>query len=276
MNLLRNLVRAEFYKLKHNKTFWVLFLLMALWGILYATLITLSSKGVISLDITGGLMITGPDEGPRFSETGLATFLITLRVASNPVFLSLLLGMFAGFFISNEYKTGVIKNVMSFGRRRADIFISKCVVFFFGVIVMWLIFPLISGGGAMVANGFNQASDAITLALIVRILSLAIVQLAAFSALLVFIGVMVEESGKAIILSIGIITGSMILIVILGNYFKEVSVAYEYTIMYQMINDVFNPTSSNTEIVRSLYVGFVTMIVFIFGGIGAFGRKEVK
>ena len=249
---------------------------MALWGMLYATLITLSSKGLIALDITGGLMVAGPDEGPRFSETGLATFLITLRIASNPVFLSLLLGMFAGFFISNEYKTGVIKNVMSCGRRRADIFISKCVVFFFGVFLMWLIFPLISGAGAMVANGFNQASDGITLTLIVRILSLAIVQLAAFSVLLVLIGIMVEESGKAIMLSIGIITGSMILIVILGNYFQGVRVAYEYTIMYQMINDVFNPTSSNSDIVRSLYVGFISMIVFIFGGIGAFGRKEVK
>jgi len=270
-----NLVRAEFYKLRRDKMFWVLLLIMALWGMLHAVFITLSSKGLLFLDITGGFMVAGPEEGPKYSTTGMATFLITLRAASNPIFLSLLLGMFAGFFISNEYKTGVVKNVIGCGRGRSEIFISKWIAYFIGVIVIWLIFPLIAACAAMVANGFVTASDGISLVLIVRILSLALVQLAAFSALLVFIGVMVEESGKAIILSITIIVGLFLLFLILGSSFPVILRVYEYTILHQ-IGAAFSAILTTTEIVRNICVGLITLLVLLFSGIGAFGRKEVK
>jgi ABC-2 type transport system permease protein len=273
---MNNLIRAEFYKLKRDKMFWVLFLVMALWGVLHAVFITLSSKGMLFLDINGGFMVGGPEEGPKYSETGMATFLITLRAASNPFFLSLLLGMFAGFFISNEYKTGVIKNVISCGRRRSEIFISKGLVYFIGVIVIWLIFPLIAAGSAMIANGFNIASDGITFMLMIRVVGLSLVQLAAFSALVVFIGTMVEESGKAIILSITIITGLSLFFIILGNSFAMIQTVYEYTILYQMIGVVFNPALTTTEIIRCLCIGLVTIILLVYGGIGTFGRKEMK
>jgi len=271
---MNNLLRAELYKLKRNKMFWTLMILMTLWGILQAVVISLAAHDVIYYNNTHGFYFGTSGSGPKYSASGVETFLITLGSVSNPFFLSLLIGIFAGFFISNEYTTGVAKNVIVFGKRRGEIFLAKFIVFFLGVAAVWLIFPLIAAGGATASIGLGELDNTM-IGHIIRVIGLSFILLAAYTALLTFIGIMVEESGKTIILSVTIISGLTLGFLLLGSSVSAVRSVYEYTIFHQMFA-AFSPTLTSMEWLRCFLVGLITMLLFIASGIQFFGRKELK
>ncbi|MFD2881708.1 ABC transporter permease [Paenibacillus rhizoplanae] len=138
-----NLIRAELFKLRKDRSFLVLLLIIALLSLAYPLLYYVDNK-------TGGK--------PQF--TG-AEFLIKF-VASNGYVIKFSVAALAGFFIASEYTTGVMKSVASSGNDRGRLYTAKLIGFSAGAMVISLIFPLVSLIEVSMISGFGQLPEGVS------------------------------------------------------------------------------------------------------------------
>ncbi|MEH7460495.1 hypothetical protein V7183_25840, partial [Bacillus sp. JJ1127] len=80
------------------------------------------------------------------------------------------------------------------------------------------------------------------------------------------------ESGKAIIISIGVILLIYFGSLLLGQSFSIVSKLYQYTVFYQL----YEITNPSINIIRSILAAISTALVFFLLGSIAFKKKEIK
>src|SRR5699024_3317360 len=124
-----NHMKAEWFKMQRNKTFWVLvltssglslmlhYLVISDWWQMYNTV---------------------------FDDAGLSE-LNAMTTITHPIYFVLLVGTLAGFFISNEFShSGVIKNQIISGSKRSHIFLSKYFLFTFGSIIITILIPFMT------------------------------------------------------------------------------------------------------------------------------------
>lgn len=128
-----NLLEAELRKLKTSKVFYLIILL----NLLQIAIIYPFSE---SFKITNGInSLTW-----MFSmQTSLAT--------------DLLIGIFASDFIVTEFSSGYVRNLIFYGHKRTDIFASKIIAFYIGVIIINSIAPFTIGAINTAVNGYGQA-----------------------------------------------------------------------------------------------------------------------
>lgn len=125
-----NLLKAEFYKLKTSKTFYLIAALMVVQSILC----------------------------PIFFSGSMTGKEVLQRVLEAQEFFSLIIviGVFAACFIADEFTSGCIKSLISYGHRRRYIIISKSIVFYVGIIIISLIAPLLITIINTVMNGYGE------------------------------------------------------------------------------------------------------------------------
>lgn len=270
VRIVNNLIQAELFKLRRNKVFWTLIVLLSIGGIGYTTLLYLASKGIIYLIIGKGLFIGGPDKGPALKTSGSEILMITLF--QNPFSLTLIMSTLAGFFISNDYATGVMKNTALSGNNRMQIFIAKFITYALGITIICCIWPTIATVGSTILFGFWKVSDHSIFIYIMKTVCLYLLQLIAFSSIILFVAIVVEESGKAIIISIGVILFVYFGSLLLGQSFSIVSKLYQYTVFYQL----YEIGNLSINIMKSILTAIGTALVFFLLGSIAFKKKEIK
>ncbi|HIY58589.1 MAG TPA: ABC transporter permease [Candidatus Tetragenococcus pullicola] len=126
---MKNLMKAEVFKLTRNKTFWVLIATGTGLSILLHCLI-----------ITGWWLLSGTP----FDQAGLSEF-NALSLFTMPLYFNLIVSTLAGFYISTEFsKNGVIKNQMMSGNKRTNIFMAKYLIFSLGSFLVTILIPLVT------------------------------------------------------------------------------------------------------------------------------------
>lgn len=101
-----NLIRVEFFKLRKNRSFWTFLLALSVLSLAYPLLYYFDHRS------NGEPQIT------------YAEFLTTF-ISSNAYIIKFGVAILAGFFISNEYSTGVMKTIASSGNTRGRIVRGK-------------------------------------------------------------------------------------------------------------------------------------------------------
>src|SRR5690625_2954833 len=136
-----NQLKAEWFKLLRNKTFWVLvFTVTGLSALLHY------------LVITDWWQIYDT----AFDKAGLSE-LNAMTIFIVPLYFNLLVSTLAGFFISNEFsQTSVIKNQIISGSKRSHIFLSKYVIFTLGSIFVTILIPLIIAFIEVILLGYGD------------------------------------------------------------------------------------------------------------------------
>ncbi len=254
-----NLLRAELFKLQRNKSFWVLI----------GTITGLSTL-LHFLIITDWWMVS---ETP-FDLAGLSEFnaLFTFAV---PLFFNLIVSTLAGFYISTEFsQSGVIKNQLISGHKRTHIFMAKFLVFSFGAGIVTIVIPLVTAVILVILFGQGDLFTFANLMYLARGYSLFTLQFLGYTAIIMLIAIVTEDSGKSIIFPI-IFTIVMDVVRVFSGSSAFIAKFYENTIFYQF-SYVFKYTMTNSEIIHSLLIGGVTMILFILCGVFVFNRKEIK
>lgn len=254
-----NLIRAEMYKLQRNKPFWVLL----------GTITGLSTL-LHFLIITDWWMMDGtPFDNIGLSElNALATFTV-------PLFFNLIVCTLAGFYISTEFsQSGVIKNQLISGSKRTRIFIAKFLVFSFGSILVTIVIPLLTAIISVILLGQGEIFNLSNLIYLGRGFSLFTLQFLGYTAIVMLIAIVTEDSGKTIIFSI-IFSLIMDLVRIFSSSSSFIATIYENTITSQF-SEVFKYTLTNGEILKSLLIGGVTIVFFTLCGVFIFNRKEIK
>lgn len=255
---MNNLLRAEMYKLKRNKTFWAL--LISILGI---------STLLHYLIVIDWWMITGtPFEQVGLDEfNALATFIV-------PIFFNLIVSTLVGFFIATEFsQQSVIKTQVISGHKRSHIYLAKYVVVTFGALIVTIVIPLVS---AIVISLLFGKVDILTMsnvAYLGKSYGLFTLQFLSFTAIVLIFAIVTEDSGRTIIFTLVLAIIMFILEKYVTNSF--VQTLYEYT-FFNQINVAFHNTMTSGEIAKSLIIGLIWLIVMLTLGVFIFKRKEIK
>ncbi|EOR23982.1 ABC transporter permease [Niallia alba] len=253
-----NLIRAEMYKLQRNKTFWVILLT-----------VTGLSALLHYLVLIGWWQM----QGTSFDAAGLSE-LNALSTFTVPLFFNLIVSTLAGFFISIEFsQSGIIKNQVISGNKRSHIFMAKFLIFSLGAIVATILIPLVTAIILLFLTGHGDILDTSNLIYLGRSYGLYIVQFLGYTAIIIILAIITDDSGKTIIISI-LFTIVMYAVEKLSMP-PFIEVIYENSIFYQF-TEVFKFTMTNGEIIKSILIGIITIIIITLCGVFIFNRKEIK
>ncbi|MBS4191252.1 ABC transporter permease [Bacillus sp. FJAT-49705] len=253
-----NLIRAELYKLSRNKTFWVLITSLTGFSALLHLLIILDWWQLSGTEF---------DKAQLSDLNALSTFTI-------PLFFNIIVSTLAGFYISTEFsQSGVIKNQMMSGNKRANIFMAKYLVFSLGAFIVTILIPLITAFILIIFFGQGDTLSPTNLMYLARAYGLFTLQFLSFTGIVLLIAIVTEDSGKTILFP-------LLLSIVMFAIEKLITVPfikmmYENTIFYQF-SEAFKYTLTSGEMIKSIFIGVISLIIIIFLGIFMVNRKEIK
>lgn len=245
-----NLIKVEFYKLKTSKTFKGILLLMVIQSMLCPILFSRSMTGKHVL-----IQVFGAQE-----------FLA----------LQMLIAVFAGFYIGDEFSLGCIKNLISYGHKRRDIVIAKSISYYAGVAAISLTSPILITIINTIMNGYGEA---FTLNSFTFIIKLSLLMLLIYIGI-ASIGVLVCFIWKNAIITVAVF--------ILIDPFNRVGRAL--TVKKHFIGEIYNKTIfgqstfmpvvgeniSFSQEIKVIGISLLTIIVSTLLSIYFFNKAEIK
>lgn len=253
-----NQIKVELFKLRRNRTFWVLQLVAFFLSALLHYLILIDWWKV---------------NDSVFVRAGLGE-LSALSAFTTPLFFNLFVGTQAGFSISNEFlQSSVIKNQMMSGSKRRDIYLSKYLIFTLGAIIITIFIPLLTGILEVIFLGYGDILNVTNVLYLGRGFGLYVLQFLGYTAIIVLLAIATEDSGKTIIFSI-LLTIVMYGIEMVPNL-PIIGTLYRNSIFFQF-SEVFKFSMTNGEVAKSILIALLSFIIIFLCGIFVFNKKEIK
>lgn len=246
---MNNLVRAEWFKLRKDRSFHAL-----IWILLVLSLLNTANA------IYGRVFHV--DEFYAGEVLGI-----------NFQIMQLIPCVLAGFFISGEYTMGTMKSVVSSGNSRTRVYLAKLIVFMVGAMILSVL-PLIAmtGSGAIYA-GFTGLPDG---AFYFQTVALTALYAAAFGSIMTLFATLFTESGKSIGFSLIFFMFFDELLHMLSGKFAFLEPVWNYSV-FKMQYDIANVgTLDSGQWTKLLVVPVATLIIFGWIGCSIFQRKEIK
>lgn len=244
-----NLIKVEFYKLKRSKLFWLLVLAGILQGI----------AGPIAAKILR-------------SKSGEEMLLFSFNIQMF-LYLIPIMGGFA-YFVAGEFYSGCIKNLIAYGHRRRDIIIAKSIVFYIGIAIICVTFPIVITIINTIINGYGSAFDFQAIMVILRVV---------FLMVLIYIGIASIAILLAYLSRNAIVTvGAFIAIDTLCRIGQGLSIRsklvekiYGKTVFYQgNIATLHNITF--TQGLEVVVISLITLVVSTAIAMVAFKKADIK
>ncbi len=251
-----NLLAAEFYKLRKNRSFWMMAIVLAVLSLVYPLLY------YYDYAYSGG----DPKSGVE---------LLTIFLSANHLVIKLMVALFAGLYISNEYMTGVIKNIASSGNTRVRVYGAKLIGFMAGTAGMSVVLPTINLAMGTLLFGFGRLPDGSSEFYILRVFALTMLYAAAFAAIGALFAVICVDSGKTVGFSILFFLAGDLTLKALGSKVELVHTLYQYSI-FKGIEDLDQPVIAAEEWGLLLIVPITAIIAASLLGMFAFRRKDIK
>jgi ABC-2 type transport system permease protein len=246
------LVKTEWYKLKNDRSFWVLTLFLLAFALMYPLMLQ-SGEGISGNDFYRGYILS------------INTDIVRLFPA-----------ILAGFFIANEYSLGTMKSIVSSGNSRIRLYLAKLVVFSIGSIIILLILPIFMMGASTVYMDFTAMPDWKFYFQTIGLISL---YAASFASIMAFFSTIFTESGKAIgfLLLFLALIGSLLEFLSGKVPFLEPIITRSIFMSEGGILAIDQIGHWNSDDVFTfIVVPVLTFIVFGILGTLLFSRKEIK
>ena len=253
-----NMIQAEMFKLRLNKSFWV---------ILLTSLVLSAVMHYLAITEWWQVYNTPFDAAGLSEMNGLSMFMA-------PLFFNLMIGTLAAFYISTDFgPSGVIKNQIISGKNRKLIYFAKYIVYSAAAVVIAVLIPAVTGIILNIIMGNGGIFTFETITYLLGAYSLFSLQLLGYTAIISLLAIITEDSGKTIIFSI-LFT---IVMYIVEKMPKSgiIERIYEYSI-FQQFNQVLFPELGIESIMTGLAAGLITMAVLLFIGMIVFSKKEIK
>ncbi|WP_062051119.1 ABC transporter permease [Bacillus sp. JCM 19034] len=266
-----NLIKAEFVKLRKNRTFQILIGLSIVVAISLVTLFILATHNVLYVEIYDGFSIMQATPDQHFHMSGMESFYSTLW--NNPVLLLVIISVLAGFFISNDYRSGAFKNAIVCGNERLYIYTAKWITFTSGIIIILTVYSLLITVGMSLLFSFWAGSEGILD--MIRTFWLYLVHVIGYCSIIALLAFLVEESGKTITLSIVVVGGLWIVLVFSARNNPFMADLYQLTFFYQLVAVAELPQTT-WEITKGILGSLITIVASSTVGVTLFERKELK
>ncbi|MNB82199.1 ABC-2 family transporter protein [compost metagenome] len=251
-----NLIRSELFKLRKDRAFRVLLLVTAALSLVYPLLYYFDNRS------SGDPQFTG------------AEFLFKF-IAGNAYLIKFGVAALAGFFIANEYSTGVMKTIASSGNDRGRLFIAKLIGFSVGAMAISLVFPVVSTTEVSLLAGFGHLPEGVDTFFIPRTLGLTLLYTSGYAAVGALFTAIFTESGKTIgfsmifFLMIDPILGG------LGEYMPFFTTMQDYSI-FKLLGDIGKASINRGDLPALLIVPLLTIVVAGLLGVQVYRKKEIK
>jgi ABC-2 type transport system permease protein len=245
-----NLLKNEFYKLKNSKVFYLMIL----------------------LNIFQGIFIYGFSD-KLMHENGKESLLYMFNLQS-AIALNTLIGIFAVDYIVTEFSSGYIKNLISYGHKRINIFISKSIAYYVGVIIISSITPLGMGIINTIVNGFGKTFNFNELQSFIKTFLLIMLIQIAIASIGVFLSFAFKSANVTIIAIVAMDFGNRIY----GFFaFKNSALRLIYDkIIFSQISIVLSDKVKTFEIFQAIILSFIVIVTTTLLGIYIFEKSEIK
>ncbi|WP_099157734.1 ABC transporter permease [Virgibacillus ndiopensis] len=248
-----NLLKTEWYKLKKDRSFWLLTGLLIALAVLYP----IDKIGTSDL----------PNENDYYRG-----FVLSI----NSDIVRLLPAILAGFFFASEFSLGTMKSIASSGHSRIRIYFAKLTVFSIGSIIILLLLPIVMMGVSAIYIGFQIWPEWTFYFQTIGLIALYAV---AFASIMALFSVIFADSGKAIaflLLFLAFIE-SMLNILSAKVPFLEPIITHSIFISHGSILAIDKIGNWNGDAVLTfIIVPILTFVVLGILGSFIFRNKEIK
>ncbi len=245
-----NLMKTEWFKLRNDRSLWVLT------GIIfaYAVLQTMMDR------LDGGEL------------TPLNDYYQYYALSFNEQIVFYIPCILAGFFITSEYSRGTMKSLASSGNNRIRIYFAKLVMFAAGAIIISLTMPVFMTVISATV-GFPGSLD---WPYYLQTIGLTILYAAAFASIMALFSIMFTDSGKTV--------GFLLLFFMLADTMLGM-ISSKLTFLKPVHdNSVFQLSKKiieinqvgGTEMIKMIVIPIGTFVVFGIVGSLIFKHKEIK
>ena len=269
-----NLLKADFYKLKKSKAFWIL----------NAVALAMCIIAVIASKISFDSFI-GNSELPDKAQAQLSAmahqasgvWALTTQLPMIP----LLVGIFVAIFLTSEFTHGTMKNILSKGAVRIKVYASKFIVCGFVSIVMLIVSWVALAVLGSIVWGFDPQGIASVSKLVVYLLLMSLLTVS-YTAVFTFIAMSIRSNGGTVAVNVVI---SVMMSVLIGwiNLIIGYNVDLTKYWLDGPINTLANANSSaillsydSEFIVRAVIVAIAWGVAAIAGGMVLFQKRDVK
>jgi len=246
---MNNLIKAEWFKLRKDRSFWTLVWILTAISLLY--IVDSIYDGNVQLD----LLYASEMLGVNFQ------------------FMRLVPCILAGFFISGEYAAGTMKSIVSSGNSRMQVYAAKLIVFTVGAAILSILPLLLMTGGVGIYVGFADLPDA---GFFFETIGLTLLYAAAFGSIMTVFATLFTESGKSIGFSLLFFMFFDELLHLLSSKFSFLEPVWNNSV-FKLQYDIANVAAlDGGQWTRLLAVPIITFAVFAAIGVSIFQRKEIK
>lgn len=283
-----NLIRSEIYKLKKSRAFMICTLLCIVFALLGPILLNFSKEMLETMPkemledptMQSALMSdSGLHIGIGSSTSLLATDEMTGTWYVGQLFpgnaLELFLAIFISIFVTAEFATGTIKNVVSKGFGRGKIYLAKLIVSSIASVIMLLIYTIVGFMAGIVVFGLGECHITTVLE-ILRLVGIQIVFHIALTAIFVMIGMTVRSVA-------GTLTVNILTLVFVGTIISASNLiigrnAIDLTQYWipSIITATSNLTMQANDIIRNILVAMVYFIGSSWIGSKLFQKQDIN
>ena len=247
-----NLLKTEWYKLMHDRSFWVLILILIGFSFSYPLMLQ-SAAGVSGNDFFRGYVLS------------INTDIVRLFPA-----------ILAGFFISSEYSMGTMKSIASSGNSRARLYFAKLMVFSIGCAIIMLILPIFMEGASVLFHGSNIMPN---WSFYLKAMGLIALYAMSFASIMAFFSTIFTDSGKSIAFLILFIALASSLLEYIGAKisFLEPIISHSIFMTQPAILTIDQIGKWSGEDVLT-FIGVPILTFILFGILGSllYRKKEIK
>lgn len=256
------LLKSDFYRLFRSKSFYICGFISVFLFLLNLTIAYLTNK-----------MLADNNEINSFlAKDGISYGLGAFGNGN----LQMILGIITAIFITSEFTHGTMKNVVSKGFSRIQIYFSKLITMIFAVYIM--IFATFVTGmiGAIIVTGKVGDFSADNMIHMTKIIGVELILNMALASFLVFIAMVIRNLGGAIAINILGVMSFLPLIF----YLLEIAVKNKVKFSYvELLNNIaaYLPLGTIPDnYLRSVIVAIVYFGVTTALGLLAFTKSDVK
>ncbi|AWI05377.1 ABC transporter permease [Clostridium drakei] len=245
-----NLLKVEFYKLKTSKIFYLTMFLNLLQGI-----------AVYAFSENFKLM------------SGKQAFTFILSIQSS-LALDILIGIFASDYIVTEFSSGYIKNLISYGHKRIDIFVSKSIVYYIGIIVITFIPALVLSSINTKVNGYGEIFNLYSIIFLIKLFLIIMIIYIAIGSIFVLTAFISRNANITIIVIVFLDFANRILDIIAVQ--KKSLEWIFYKSIFAQPGIVLSDKATTSEILQAVLISVVIIVVTTVVGIYVFNKSDIK
>lgn len=292
------LIHAEIYKLFRTRTFKVLCvvaILLAVVSIGSAKL--LSSKDFFRSSLKG----MSPQQQDQYieqlqkmnnqSDSKVAVGNLGIHNSSKDMFhptarelfygsfgsgvIEILLAVLIGAIVASEYSSGTIKNILAYGKKREYYYTSKLIAISVGFIIILGIMVTVNTVGSAMLFGWGAPFDISQALQILKVFIAAIIVGLGTISLLMLLSTLVKSNGTTIILGVVVFAILPTVVSFLYGRYTWFDKVYESTVSYNWALAT-SINAANTDILKAMAVGIITLLVASIAGIAIFKNQDIK